>query len=133
MSIYNSTLVEAVRRLLRNNPTRCERLLWNRLRRKQLGHLFRRQYSIGNYVVDFYCPSKRLVVELDGGQNNDKTTIEYDKQRTKSFEELGIRVMRFWNSEVVKNIDEIVEAIYRIIVGKTLTPPSKIEGGREGV
>ncbi len=103
----------AVRKALRNNLTDVEKVLWQKLRRKQLGYMFRRQFSIGNYVVDFYCPERRLVVELDGGQHNDEKQIEYDRLRSRAFKELDIRVIRFWNNNVLKDIDTVLQEIDR--------------------
>ncbi len=105
-----------VRKKLRNNPTKEEVRLWLRLKNKQLGFKFIRQYSIGSYVVDFYCPQKRLAVELDGGQHNDEKTIVYDRTRTSTLEELDIRVIRFWNGDVYNKIEVVIEEIWRSLV-----------------
>jgi very-short-patch-repair endonuclease len=103
-----NSLLEA-RRDLRNNPTREEETLWQRIRNSKLGFKFRRQHSIGNFIADFYCPAKKLIIEVDGGQHLNKR--EYDKERNNYLESLGFKVIRFWNEEVNKDIDEVVEKI----------------------
>ena len=103
-----NSLLEA-RRDLRNNPTREEDALWQQIRNSKLGYKFRRQHSIGNFIADFFCPVKRLIIELDGSQHLDNK--EADQERTRYFESLGIKVIRFWNEEVNKDIDVVVEKI----------------------
>lgn len=84
--------------------------MWYKLKgNRLLGYNFRRQHSIGKFIVDFYCPLRKLVIELDGSQHLDN--IEYDRERTEYFESLGIKVIRFWNDEVNKNIDSVMEII----------------------
>lgn len=94
------------RRTLRKESTPQEIILWSRLRNKQLGVKFRRQHSIGNYIADFYCSEKHLVIELDGYQHNERA--EYDKQRTKYLNSLNVKVIRFWNNEVNKNLEGVL-------------------------
>ena len=97
------------RRDLRNNPTPEEDILWQSLRSSKSGFKFRRQHSIGNFIVDFYCPAKKLIIEIDGGQHLDKK--EYDKERSNYLESLGFKVIRFWNEEVNKEMDSVIEKI----------------------
>jgi len=104
--IHNKKTKEGVRRELRKRMTPQEIILWSRLKRGQLGCKFRRQHSIGNYIVDFYCPEKKLIVEIDGWQHRENG--EYDAERTKFFESLGFSVLRFWNDEINKNIEGTV-------------------------
>ena len=95
-------------RSLRKNMTPQELKLWNILRNHQFyGLEFRRQYPIGNYIVDFVCKSKKLIIEIDGGQHNTPDAILYDKQRTDFLVSKGYRVIRFWNNEVDENLDGI--------------------------
>ena len=95
---------------LRAEPTDAERALWVRLRRRQvLGHKFRRQQPVGPYIVDFVCLEKRLVVEVDGSQHIEQRS--YDEARTVWLESQGYRVLRFWNNEVLKETDVVVEVI----------------------
>src|SRR6266700_4027143 len=94
-------------RKLRLTPTDAEIRLWSRLRRKQLeGFRFRRQHPLGPYVVDFFCPETKLVVEVDGGQHADDGAT-----RTHWIEGQGYRVIRFWNNDVLANTDGVLHAI----------------------
>lgn len=97
-------------RHLRREATVPERLLWSRLRDGQVhGVRFRRQHVIGAYVVDFYCPSRDLVIELDGHSHD--TTARADLQREECLKEQGCRIVRFRNDEVIESIDGVLEAI----------------------
>ncbi len=98
-------------RKLRKEPTPAEAKLWAALRNNQLdGVGFRRQHAIGQYIVDFCSPKKKLVIELDGGQHTELD--EYDNQRTEFLESMGYRVMRFWNNEVMGDINSVLRAIH---------------------
>ena len=90
-------------RNLRNYPTDTERFLWYHLKNKFPGIHFRRQFPIGNYIVDFACRSKKIVIEIDGGQHNEENNIEYDKTRTEYLNSKGYKVIRFWNNEIDQN------------------------------
>lgn len=107
-AIHNRKNKLEIRKKLRKLATPQEIILWSRLRRKELGCKFRRQHSIGNYIADFYCPKYKLVIELDGRQHKDSDQKEYDKERTEYFNYLGIRVIRFWNNDVNKNLDGVI-------------------------
>jgi very-short-patch-repair endonuclease len=97
-------------KLLRSKTTQAETILWERLKGKQVNELrFRRQYPINIYIVDFYYHSQKLVIELDGGIH--KTQIEYDNERTKDLEMYGLKVIRFNNYEVEKNIELVISKI----------------------
>jgi very-short-patch-repair endonuclease len=99
-----------VQRKLRNNMTDAEIHLWQRLRGRQLaGCKFRRQHPFLNYVLDFVCLEMRLVVEVDGGQHLDD---EGDKERDKCLQEAGFLVLRFWNNEVLRDIDTVAAVIW---------------------
>jgi len=101
---------------MRANPTRAEQILWNRLRRKQmLGVRFRRQHPMGPYIVDLFCASARLVIELDGDQHGSDQAVAYDKARTRWLEERGCRVLRIWNRELFEDIDMVMERIGRSV------------------
>ena len=101
-------------RQLRREATDAERLLWHHLRRRQLeGCKFRRQEVIGPYIVDFLCLEKRLVVELDGGQHMDQ--VDYDRRRSAFLEEQGYRVLRFWNNQVLEEVEGVLEEIRRAL------------------
>lgn len=97
-------------RELRNNATDVERMLWRHLRNSQLeGVKFRRQQPIEAYIVDFTSFEKKIVVELDGGQHSESS--EYDMQRDDCLRANGFTVLRFWNNDVIENIDGVLEVI----------------------
>ena len=100
----------ATAKRLRRDQTDAERVLWFRLRDRRLNGLkFRRQMPIKTYVVDFYCESARLIVELDGGHHAERGG--QDAKRTADLEAYGYLVLRFWNNDVLSNIDGVVETI----------------------
>jgi len=114
---------------LRNNATDCERLLWLQLKGRRLdGHKFSRQIPVGPYVCDFICRREMLVIELDGGQHSAK--IEADGARTRFLERAGYRVIRFWNNEVLENLDGVLVTIAGAIKAGPPPAPSR---EREGV
>ena len=94
---------------LRKESTPAEYKLWSRIRNDQLGVTFRRQHAIGRYIPDFCCPKAKLVIELDGSQHLEQET--YDAERTKYLESRGFKVIRFWNNDVMKDIDSVIRAI----------------------
>ena len=97
-------------RRLRRDQTEAERRLWSRLRARQLcGAKFRRQHPIGRFIVDFCCLERALVVELDGGQH--AMQAEADRKRTAFLSSRGFRVLRFWDNEVLKDIEVVLEQI----------------------
>jgi very-short-patch-repair endonuclease len=99
-----------IARKLRHNQTDAERALWFRLRDRRLrGQKFRRQMPIDRYVVDFCCEAAHLIIELDGGQHVERSN--QDAERTAALEARGYLVLRFWNNDVLQNIDGVVESI----------------------
>jgi very-short-patch-repair endonuclease len=97
-------------RTLRAESTNAERKLWSLLRGRQLGGAkFRRQVPIDRYFADFACLDAKLIVELDGGQHADQTS--YDDARTARLEEMGWRVVRFWNNDVIENVDGVADDV----------------------
>jgi very-short-patch-repair endonuclease len=109
---YNKGLKNLARNL-RKNTTDAEKLLWTRIRRKQLhGFQFYRQKNIGQYIVDFCCPASRVVIEIDGGQHYTEEGEQKDKVRDDYLELLGFKVFRFSDREVFENIDGVLERIY---------------------
>jgi len=96
---------------------RGKRKLWARLRNDQLGVTFRRQHAIGNYILDFCSPKVKLIIELDGSQHLEQE--EYDQERTKYLESLGYKVIRFWNNDVVNNIDGVILTIIHAMEDET--------------
>jgi len=110
--VYNLPRLKQRRRQLRWNQTDSEKLIWSQLRNKQLlGVKFFRQYSVGSYVLDFYSPKQRLGIEIDGGQHGDDAKREYDEYRTNYLAERRIKILRFWNNEVMSNINGVLEVI----------------------
>ena len=95
---------------LRKKATPVEKILWEKLRNRQLhGLKFRRQHPLGTFIVDFYCPAQRLVIELDGDIHRYKEAE--DHARNELLEVKGYKVIRFWNNEVEENLDKVLEAI----------------------
>jgi very-short-patch-repair endonuclease len=112
-------------RSLRSNPTDSEQRLWSRLRRKQiLGVQFYRQRPIGRYVVDFYAPAVRVVVEVDGGQHFEPEHAERDRQRSGYLQTQGLEVLRFTDHEVLLELDAVVEAIFAAVETRRNPPQS---------
>ncbi len=116
-------------RNLRKNMTTQERKLWNIIKNKQFyNYKFLRQYVIGGYIVDFICREEKIIVEIDGGQHNQNENIKYDKNRNKYLENLGYKVVRFWNNEIDDNIEGVYRKLQEIVMIKTaptLTLPRK--------
>ncbi|MES9951065.1 MAG: DUF559 domain-containing protein [Candidatus Thiodiazotropha sp.] len=105
-------LIENAREL-RKNQTDAESLLWQLLRNRQIENAkFRRQHPIEPYILDFYCHDKKLAIELDGGQHNTDEGKDKDQKRTDFLESKGIRVLRFWNNDVLQNTEAVLEIIY---------------------
>lgn len=101
---------------MRRNSTPAEILLWNRLRdRRMCGHKFRRQHSIGRYVLDFYSPKLRLGIELDGSQHLKDDQVDYDQARTDWLAAQNIKIIRYWNNEILNQMESVLEDIYRTI------------------
>ena len=112
-------------RNLRNNPTEAEKQIWYMLRQKISGVKFRRQGVIGQYIVDFVCFEKRLIIEIDGGQHAEN---ESDKVRDKWLRSEGFEVLRFWNQEVLNNRQGVLENIFQYLNPPALTLPTEGEG-----
>ncbi len=117
-----------IARKLRHTMTDTERKLWSRLRAHQLGAHFRRQAPLGSYVLDFVCFTARVVVEVDGGQHADSPR---DQVRDAWLQAQGFRVLRFWNNEVLENIDGVLETIMMELNRTPPPQPSPMKG--EGV
>ena len=120
--LRNDPTLKRRRRELRRNQTDAERALWGKVRNKQFfGMKFFRQYSIGPYILDFYCPTMKLVVELDGGQHNQDDKRGHDAARSKYLKSQGIDVMRFWNNEVLLDIEGVLSKM--ALKAMPLVPP----------
>jgi very-short-patch-repair endonuclease len=110
--LNNLTCLKGRRRFLRRNMTEAELVLWQILKEKKLcGYKFRRQHSIGYYIADFYCPSERLIIELDGQHHYTPEGIEKDKERDNHLNIMDIKVLRFENSQVLNHLTEVLKII----------------------
>jgi very-short-patch-repair endonuclease len=110
--IHNRIELKVFRKNLRNNSTSAEATLWLQLKNSQLdGRKFRRQHSVGAYILDFYCPAEKLCIELDGADHYTGNGEAYDEERTKYLNSLNIRVIRFENKEVFQAIEYVLGRI----------------------
>jgi very-short-patch-repair endonuclease len=115
----------AAARRLRRDMTTAERKLWRVLQRRQMDGLsFRRQHPLGRCFLDFYCPALRLAIEVDGGQHNDERVRARDDRRTLWLEAEGVTVLRFWNNQVLENIEGVWEEIARKIAALRAATPT---------
>lgn len=116
--LFNRKYLEPERKSLRNHQTKAEKMLWMRLKKKQLaGRKFRRQHSIENCILDFYCPSEKLAIELDGGYHRNPVKAENDRIRDERLNNLGITVLRFKNEEVFNNLEGVLQKIKQAFSG----------------
>ena len=117
--------MKKIRQRLRKNMPLAEKLLWTKIKDRQLsGYKFRRQYSIGNYVLDFYCPELKLSIEVDGETHYVEGADTYDRERQAFMESFGITVLRFTNRDVYEKIDGVVHRIKETIEKMTSPNPS---------
>ena len=100
-------------RELRSNLTEAENALWQKLKKNQLGVRFKSQHPLYKYIADFYCHKAKLVIEIDGEYHRKQK--EYDVDRSHDLEQLGIRVIRFSNSEVIEDLDQVVSKIRKVL------------------
>jgi very-short-patch-repair endonuclease len=125
------------RQELRCNQTDAEKVFWSKMRNRQFhGLKFFRQYSIGPYILDFYCPALKIGVELDGSQHNEDLAIEYDEARSEYLNEQGIIVLRFWNHVVLRDIQAVlfkleaeIKHIHLVQKHNAPYPPLTLRGG----
>lgn len=111
--IYNRQSEKEKRRALRRNMTKAEVLLWIQLKNRQmLGYRFLRQYSVDRFVLDFYCPKLRLAIEVDGESHFGEGAEAYDRERQNYIESLGIKFLRFLNTEIYHNLQGVLQAIH---------------------
>lgn len=122
--IHNRPVLKSRRNELRNCSTPAERKLWDMLRHSNLGgYKFRRQHGVGAYILDFFCPSERLAIELDGDSHFTDDAIAYDQERTAYLNALNITVIRFLNTDVYENLNLVCESILEAIRYKKFTTP----------
>jgi very-short-patch-repair endonuclease len=112
--LFNQKNHDNLRKILRKEMPKSERLLWSKLRANQTGYKFKRQFGIENYVVDFYCPRLRLVVEIDGRTHDYADQATYDQERQSYLENLKLKVIRFNSQEIFDNLDNVIERIWLI-------------------
>lgn len=118
-TIHNLKYLEERRKELRKNLTSAEASLWKHLQKSQLnGRKFRRQHSIENFIVDFYCPKEKLIIELDGAVHLDFAQQNYDFERTKRLETLGFKVIRFENKFIFENMAYVLDEISKHFMEK---------------
>jgi very-short-patch-repair endonuclease len=111
-------MLKTFQKKLRTNQTDAELKLWQELRDRRFQNFkFRRQCILQGYIVDFVCLKERLIIELDGGQHIEQ--IEYDRERTRKLESNGFRVLRFWDHDMLKNKEEVLQAIYQELLNET--------------
>src|SRR5579871_4064014 len=109
----NTDILRRYARNLRKNSTDAERHLWYFLRAKRIGVKFKRQVPIGRFIVDFVCLERKLIIELDGGQH--QTNQSYDIQRTSALNQAGFQVLRFWNNDILRDINSILALIHEAL------------------
>ena len=127
MTVHNLPSLKARRKELRATMTPAEIRLWQALKQRQPNNLkFRRQHSMGPFIVDFYCPSANLVVELDGSSHDSEEAWRHDERRTAYLESLGLKVTRFENQDVMNNLEGVLAEIARI----TTPPPLLAKEGK---
>jgi len=121
--------MKALARKLRGKSTDAELLLWRHLRNRHMaGYKFRRQVAIGSYIVDFVCFDAGLIIEADGGQHLEQR--HRDSERTAFLESRGYKVMRFWNNEILCDIEAVLEQIHTCLI--QIPSPRPSPGGRGG-
>jgi len=128
--LRNDPVLKQRRRELRRDQTEAEKKLWTRLRNSQFCEVkFFRQYSVGPYIIDFYCPKLRLAIELDGGQHALDDNRQYDAERSAYLNKQLIDVMRFWNHEIFSDLEAVLAKL-----AERITPPNPLllqEGARQ--
>lgn len=115
---------------MRANATRTEKLLWEELRGNKLGHKFKRQHSVGGYILDFFCPTKRLIVEIDGSIHDVESQKKYDQTRDIFFQELGYGILRLNTSEIESKLDDVLRKIKRNLDETPFSLPRRRAGMR---
>ncbi len=125
---YNPKL-KFLARKLRKNQTEAEKILWHKIRKKQINNLsFYRQKIIGNYIVDFYCPNIKLVIEIDGDLHYTDDSKKYDKVRERYLKNLGLRIYRVNNIDIYKNLEGVLDGLYLEVFKSTPNPSFTKEG-----
>ncbi|MEK7503896.1 MAG: DUF559 domain-containing protein [Patescibacteria group bacterium] len=123
--LFNSSKMKTRRLYLRKKLTKWESILWEELRNNKLGVKFKRQYSVGPYILDFYSTEASLGIELDGQQH--KSNTEYDIFRSKYLKSLGINILRFWNNQIENDLEKVI-----LIIKGNIPSPVAGEGNKKG-
>lgn len=122
--IYNQKYLLDYQRKLRQEMTKSEVILWSKLKGKQLGYKFRRQYGVGKYIVDFFCPEVRVCIEIDGSTHNEESVFQKDLEKEKCLKDLGLIVKRYNSGEIFNNLVNVLEDIYQsCLLVKNKTSP----------
>jgi len=114
-TLYNRTTTKDHRQKLRNDTTPQERILWKYLKGDQRGCKFRRQFGIGDYIIDFFCAEKKLAIEIDGSQHFEESATHYDAERSRFLESRGCTVLRFSNDQINTNVEGVVMRIDEVL------------------
>jgi len=109
--IHNLKVYKNKRKYLRNNSTKAEIMLWKELKGSKTGLKFRRQHGINNYIVDFYCSEKRLIIEIDGEVHNINKQVNHDKIREEYLKSLNFKIIRYNNYDITNNLDLVLQDI----------------------
>jgi 5-methyltetrahydrofolate--homocysteine methyltransferase len=109
--IHNLKAYKNKRKYLRNNSTKAEIMLWKELKNSKIGFKFRRQHGIKNYIVDFYCSEKRLIIEIDGEVHNINKQVIHDKIREEYLKSLNFKIIRYNNYDIANNLDLVLQDI----------------------
>ncbi|HPA25763.1 MAG TPA: endonuclease domain-containing protein [bacterium] len=110
--LFNHSNQKPIRAKLRNSMTKGEVVLWNKLRFNQFGYKFRRQHGIGKYIVDFYCPELKLIIEIDGGTHNYANNPDYEIERQTYLESLGFKIKRYTNELIANDLNSVLSDLY---------------------
>ncbi len=121
--VHNLKQMKELRIKLRKGSTPLENIFWRKIREGGR-YKFRRQHSIGKYIVDFYCPALKLIIEIDGDSHAEESARKNDVQREEYFRKLGFRIIRYQNRDILKNIDGVFEDLYKKISNPSQPPLS---------
>ena len=116
--VYNHKEYKTIRRSLRKQEVSSEKILWSKLRNKQQKFRFRRQYGIGKYIVDFYCPKLKLAIEIDGATHSKDEEIRNDLAREKFLNRFGVEIKRYTNNDVYNYLENVLADIYEFCLEK---------------
>jgi len=117
VKLYNLEKYKNIRKALRKDMTKAEAVFWIHIKNSQLGYRFRRQYSIGKYIVDFYCPELKLVVEIDGATHDHPDVYKKDQEKQRYLESKGFTVIRYNDEEILNELDAMWDNLYNICEG----------------